>query len=160
MRDWLVAGGLLVAADEVLLVQNRRRNGLLDWSTPGGVIDAGETLIEGLTREVTEETGLIVQGWAELAYIVRVDFVDRDMTLSVEAHLADSWTGELVVDDPDGIVVEADFMDWTAAENKLLESPRWVGEPLTTWLGGGDCGSPFHYRVSSDAAGGVAVERH
>ena len=75
MRDWLVAGGLLRGSDGVLLVQNERRNGSLDWSTPGGVIDEGETLLQGLTREVHEETGLVVAGWDALAYEVEVDFI-------------------------------------------------------------------------------------
>lgn len=149
-----------MAADELLLVQNRRRNGSLDWTTPGGVIDEGETLIEGLTREVAEETGLVVHGWTQLAYTVSVEFLDREMTLRVETHVAERWSGDLVVDDPDGIVVDADFMDWPQAEGKLSDSPRWVGEPLTTWLNGGDCDQPFGYRVTSDGAGGFSVERH
>ena len=39
MREWLVAGGLVESHDGLLLVQNRRRDGSLDWSPPGGVID-------------------------------------------------------------------------------------------------------------------------
>ena len=57
-RRWVVGGGLVVADEGVLLVQNRRRDGRLDWSPPGGVIDTGETLLDGLTREVEEEIGL------------------------------------------------------------------------------------------------------
>jgi ADP-ribose pyrophosphatase YjhB (NUDIX family) len=60
MQQWLVGGALIRGADGVLLVQNRRRNGRHDWSPPGGVIDHGETLLEGLTREVVEETGVQV----------------------------------------------------------------------------------------------------
>ncbi len=57
MRDWVVGGALILSDEGVLLVQNRRRNGTHDWTPPGGVIDEGESLIEGLTREVQEETG-------------------------------------------------------------------------------------------------------
>ena len=58
MRAWLVGGAIVEGPDGLLLVRNRRRNGALDWSPPGGVIDAGESVLEGLTREVEEETGL------------------------------------------------------------------------------------------------------
>ncbi len=33
---------------------------VVDWTPPGGVIDPGETISEGLVREVREETGLVV----------------------------------------------------------------------------------------------------
>jgi len=56
-----VAGGLIETEAGVLLVRNVRRGGFEDWSTPGGVIDAQDAdLLAGLTREVAEETGLIV----------------------------------------------------------------------------------------------------
>jgi 8-oxo-dGTP diphosphatase len=134
MRDWLVAGGIIQGPDGLLLVQNRRRNGSLDWSTPGGVIDDGETVLEGLGREVREETGLVVESWAELAYRIEVDFADSDMFLRVEAHVAETWSGALVVDDPDGIVVDAAFVDHDSAVTCLDAGPRWVREPLATWL--------------------------
>ena len=54
MRDWVVAGAVIEGADGLLLVRNRRRDGSEDWSPPGGVIDEGETILEGLTREVAE----------------------------------------------------------------------------------------------------------
>lgn len=31
------------------------------WSLPGGVLETGETLKEGIRREVVEETGLVVE---------------------------------------------------------------------------------------------------
>lgn len=159
MRDWLVAGGLLRGVDGVLLVQNERRNGSLDWSTPGGVIDEGETLLEGLTREVHEETGLTVAAWDHRAYEIEVDFVEREMFLRVEAHVATTWAGDLVVDDPDGIVVDAGFMDDTEAHARMAHAPRWVAEPFTTWLTDGSCTDPFKYVVRGDLAGGFTVDR-
>lgn len=159
MRDWLVAGGLLQSADGVLLVQNERRNGSLDWSTPGGVIDEGETILEGLTREVHEETGLTVASWEGPAYEVEVDFVDREMYLRVEAHVATGWDGALVVDDPDGIVVDAAFVDHPGAQERMQAAPRWVAEPFTTWLDHGSRAEVFRYVVRGDLAGGFTVDR-
>lgn len=134
VRDWLVAGGIIRGADGLLLVQNRRRNGSLDWSTPGGVIDEGETLLEGLGREVREETGIEVARWAELAYEIDVEFVDAAMTLRVETHVAGTWTGELAVEDPDGIVVDAAFTRPAVVPQRLGGAPQWVREPLVSWL--------------------------
>ena len=64
MRRWTVGGGVIFDSDRILMVHNHRRGGRTDWSTPGGVIDEGETVLEGLTREVEEEPGLAVQGWS------------------------------------------------------------------------------------------------
>ncbi len=32
-----------------------------EWSLPGGVLETGETMIEGMKREILEETGLLVE---------------------------------------------------------------------------------------------------
>jgi len=158
MREWLVAGGLLVGPEGLLLVQNRRRNGSLDWSTPGGVIDEGETLLGGLTREVLEETGLVVSAWDALAYEVEVEFTDLEMHLRVEAHVAAGWSGSLVVDDPDGIVIDAGFLPEKQAVARVQDAPLWVAEPLCTWLGG--ClPQLFRYTVSGNDAGSMEARR-
>lgn len=154
-----MAGGLLIGGEGVLLVQNRRRNGSLDWSTPGGVIDEGETLLEGLTREVSEETGLVVAAWPTLAYCVEVDFADRAMTLRVESHVAGPWTGELVVDDPDGIVVDVGFVGVERAVERVGSGPRWVAEPLTAWLHGEGQGQTFRYVARGADPSSLTVDR-
>jgi 8-oxo-dGTP pyrophosphatase MutT (NUDIX family) len=48
----------VVDADRVLVVR-RRDNGR--WEPPGGVLELGESIPDGLRREVREETGLTVQ---------------------------------------------------------------------------------------------------
>src|SRR3989454_974985 len=64
VREWLVAGALVESDGRLLFVRNQRRGGSEDWSTPGGVIDADDgSLLDGLTREVEEETGLRVTRW-------------------------------------------------------------------------------------------------
>lgn len=146
-RRWTVGGGLVVDGDRVLLVQNRRRDGRLDWSPPGGVIDAGESVLEGLAREVEEETGLSVTGWSGPVYRIEADAPDMGWHLTVEAHLAVGFTGELRVDDPDGIVVDARFVAAAECAELMGSSPRWVREPLGAWLADRDDGARWAYRV-------------
>ena len=71
VREWLVGGALVESDGRLLLVRNQRRGGYEDWSTPGGVIDADDgSLLDGLTREVEEETGLRVTCWEGPLYEV------------------------------------------------------------------------------------------
>jgi len=160
MRMWRVAGGLLADERGLLLVANRRRNGSVDWSTPGGVIDEGETALVALSREVTEETGLVVAGWEQMCWTVEVDFVDLDMHLHVEVHRAVDFTGSLRFDDPDGIVHDGEFLDAGAVNERLRTSSQWVAEPLGEWLSE-PWSDPrhYHYRALGERPFELRAER-
>ena len=89
MHEWTVAGGLIEGPQGVLLVRNRRRNGRFDWSTPGGVIDATDgTVVDGLTREVEEETGLRVTAWEGPVYEVHAIASDLGWSMHCEVYRA------------------------------------------------------------------------
>lgn len=145
---------------------NQRRNGSFDWSPPGGIVDPGETVLAGLTREVEEETQLKVTEWGGQLYEVAVDFVHLEWRLKVEVFEAVEWTGKLHVDDPDGVVVEASFVAHGDVGAQVAESPEWVREPLLGWhanrgrLGGASAPSDaMSFRVDRDADKVMTVTR-
>ncbi len=160
MRQWLVGGGLILGEGGLLLVRNRRRNGDHDWSPPGGVIDEGETLLAGLTREVEEETGVVVSAWQGPVYEVEVQAPGLGWHLRVEAHVAVDYSGEVRVDDPDGIVVDAAFVDPGACGDHLATCRPWVSEPLGAWLAERwDAPRRFRYLVDGDDPARAVVTR-
>jgi 8-oxo-dGTP diphosphatase len=135
LSEFTVAGALVESPEGLLLVRNQRRNGATDWSTPGGVIDATDaSLRAGLVREVEEETGLRVTDWEGPLYEVRASAVDMGWVMRCEVHRALAFEGELVVDDPDGIVIEAAFAASDACAQFLALCAPWVREPLADWI--------------------------
>jgi 8-oxo-dGTP diphosphatase len=162
MRDWLVAGGIVEGPDGLLLVQNRRRNGSLDWSPPGGVIEVheGESIVDGLTREVEEETGIRVTEWIGPIYEVNAIAEGLGWSLRVEVHRAVSFEGELEVNDPDGIVVDARFVAVDDCGVHLEDCHPWVREPLGAWLAERWLDMrAYKYRLDGDRMDGITVVR-
>lgn len=163
MREWTVAGGIVEGPEGVLLVRNRRRWGSHDWSPPGGVIDAEDDgLVAGLTREVLEETGITVTDWEGPVYEVSAVALDMGWHLTAHVFVARAYRGDLRVEDPDGIVVDARF---AAAEQcaELLEACHpWVREPLGEWMDGrwGATGHrAYRYEVRGSDPTSLRVER-
>jgi 8-oxo-dGTP diphosphatase len=158
MRAWVVAAGLIQGPHGFVLVQNRRRDGSLDWSPPGGVIEVheGESVTDGLTREVEEETGLIVSSWEGPLYDVEVVARGLGWTLRAETFLAGAWTGNLQAADPDGIVVDVRWIDIADWSRHLAGAHRWVREPIEAWFGGPSATS-YRYRVDGPSGSTVVV---
>ena len=134
MRQWLVGSALIEGDDGLLLVANRRRDGNVDWTPPGGVIDEGESVLEGLAREVEEETGLVVTEWGGPVYRLDAEAIDAGWHMQVEVHRAVAYTGELRVDDPDGIVVDARFVPADECSAVLASTWQLVHEPIGEWV--------------------------
>jgi 8-oxo-dGTP diphosphatase len=140
-----------------------RRGGRSDWSTPGGVIDADDaSLLAGLTREVEEETGLRVRVWEGPVYEVTAAAHDLGWRMRCEVYRAVEYEGELKVDDPDGIVVEAEFLEPPDCHDRLDGCARWVAEPLAEWLDErwGPAGvRGYHYDVRGTTLTELQVDR-
>jgi ADP-ribose pyrophosphatase YjhB (NUDIX family) len=60
-RPMVGVGGVVISGGRALLV--RRGSPPLEgqWSIPGGMLEVGETILEGVRRELLEETGIEVR---------------------------------------------------------------------------------------------------
>lgn len=54
-------GALIFEDGKILLVERGKEPLKGYWSIPGGIVETGEKLVEGIRREVAEETGLDVE---------------------------------------------------------------------------------------------------
>lgn len=93
-RPILGVGAIILEAGRVLLVERGREPLKGYWSVPGGVLEIGEKLQDGVRREALEETGLSIEpllvveiferimhdsaGTAEYHYVL-VDYLCRVM---------------------------------------------------------------------------------
>lgn len=79
----LSAGAIIFRGESVLLVQRGHEPAKGLWSIPGGVIKVGESIAEGLIREIFEETGIriLLNDLVEV-----VERVFRDETGCVTYH--------------------------------------------------------------------------
>jgi 8-oxo-dGTP diphosphatase len=53
-------GAVVIDSGKVLIVRRGQEPLKGEWSLPGGALELGETLEQGVVREVLEETGLVV----------------------------------------------------------------------------------------------------
>ncbi|MEM9678404.1 MAG: NUDIX hydrolase [Pseudomonadota bacterium] len=69
--------------DKVCLVRRAAQPSAGLWAQPGGLVELGETLIEAVTREVREETRLVIESPVFNTYI---DIILHDDAGAVERH--------------------------------------------------------------------------
>jgi 8-oxo-dGTP diphosphatase len=82
-RPIVGVGAVIVEAGKVVLVRRRYEPLKGHWSLPGGTVEVGEALETALTREMVEETGLVV----EVGPVIEVfDRIMRDEQQRVRYH--------------------------------------------------------------------------
>ncbi len=90
-----VAVGVVLDADRKVLItrraQHAHQGGL--WEFPGGKVEAGESLLVALTRELREELGIVL-GRTSALLQVHHDYGDKSVLLDV--HVVWEFSGEAV----------------------------------------------------------------
>jgi 8-oxo-dGTP diphosphatase len=118
-RPFIGVGAVIAERGRVVLVKRGHAPLAGEWSIPGGMLEVGETLREGVVREVREETGLTVttvellgvydrllrdDGGRVLYHYVLVDFLCRpvggELAASGDAAEARWFTAEEIADLP------------------------------------------------------------
>jgi ADP-ribose pyrophosphatase YjhB (NUDIX family) len=82
-RPFLAVSAAIIRDGRVLVARRARGPAYNIWTMPGGVVEAGETLIEALVREIAEETAMVVEPVALAGYR---DVVVRDDDKRVSRH--------------------------------------------------------------------------
>ena len=82
-RPVLGVGALIFKRDKILLIERGKEPLKGYWSLPGGGLETGETLGQGVIREVREETGLEVKPLKVLEIFERII---RDAQGATEYH--------------------------------------------------------------------------
>ena len=95
-RPVVGVGAVVWRGDRVLLIRRGRPPRLGQWSLPGGAQQLGETLVEAISREVLEETGLVLQS---VRFLTTIDLIERSEDGRIRYHYT---LVDYVAEAPDG----------------------------------------------------------
>ena len=84
----LAATALIFNEDKSKLLGVSRKDDTTKFGLPGGKVDVGESMSEGVIREVKEETGLSVKSTAPI-------FLREDGDFVAVVYLVTNWSGEV-----------------------------------------------------------------
>jgi ADP-ribose pyrophosphatase YjhB (NUDIX family) len=94
-RPFLAVSAAIFRNGKVLVVRRARKPALNLYTLPGGLVEAGETLIDAVIREVREETSLLIE---PIGFAGHREVIARDSQGKVERHFvilcfAARWLG-------------------------------------------------------------------
>jgi 8-oxo-dGTP diphosphatase len=109
-RPFLAVSAAIVRDGKVLVVRRARHPAFNLYTLPGGAVEAGETLIQAVRREVREETALDVE---PVALAGHREVITRDAQDRIERHF----------------VILCFAARWRSGEpalNEELDDARWL----------------------------------
>jgi 8-oxo-dGTP diphosphatase len=129
-----IVSALVERGDAILLVEQQAPwDPAPGWMLPGGRVEPGERLEDALRRELAEETGLVLDAFPQVAFVVEVVLggeIHRTTTFACRA------SGSLTPNDPDGFIRS---VAWVARDDALerLRAVDWYDTPaLERYLSG------------------------
>lgn len=108
----------IITSDNNLLLVKHKKDDSIYWLLPGGGLEAGETLIEALEREVLEETSLTIKQ-------TKLIFISDSISPLNEKHIVqlvfkcEIESGELSVN-PDYRLCDAKFVSFSRIKDISL----------------------------------------
>jgi 8-oxo-dGTP diphosphatase len=117
-RPFLAVSAAIIRDGKVLAVRRARNPALHLYTLPGGAVEAGETLLQAVSREVREETSLEIE---PVALAVHREVIARDAQGRVERHF----------------VILSFAARWRSGEpvlNEELDDARWLAPTELTGL--------------------------
>jgi ADP-ribose pyrophosphatase YjhB (NUDIX family) len=120
------------------------------WALPGGRVEVGETSEQAIIREVKEETGLTVNGLAQVAYTVEVHRNEENELGIATIYDITDWSGDFSINDPDNKVLDVAFIPLEQAIVELTKGSYIpMQEPPLAYLkGDAAVGTVYRYRVT------------
>ncbi|MGH9682568.1 MAG: NUDIX hydrolase [Candidatus Acidiferrales bacterium] len=127
-RPLIGVGGVVIAGGRALLIRRGSPPLEGEWSIPGGALELGETLLEGVRRELAEETGIEVRVLALIEAFERI-FPDDQGSLKYhyvildylcEASNEDAKAGSDVTDVAWAMEVELAKYSLTPAATRVI----------------------------------------
>lgn len=91
LKNKIVIAGIIAQNKKILIAQRAKKDSLYGkWEFPGGKMEAGETDVECLRRELNEEFGIHVTVGS---YIVSSFFTHNETQYEMRAYLVTSFDG-------------------------------------------------------------------
>ena len=146
-----VAIGIVRRNGGLVLVQQQGENAPY-WVLPGGLVEAGELIIDALVREIREEVGVVVTEVGRLACCSQIDRPQHAMQSLFFIFEVAEWSGAFESADPDGEILSVELLPCAEAIRRLEANGGWAGVqgPLLRYLRGEvQAGSMWFYREDS-----------
>ena len=132
-RPYLAVSAAIFRDGRVLIVRRAQPPAHGLYTLPGGVVELGETLVEAVTREVREETGLEIEPHGLAGYR---QLIARDGSGRIERHFvilpfAARWlAGEIALNDElaEGRWLEPDALSGLKTTEGLADIVAAAGE--------------------------------